>query len=102
MRRMKLLQGPQGIRGTQGCGLISAEQAVALGCAIALVATALFAVPEPTAVQPPIRCAATIAQYGPGERWGPLPPQLPTEAVGCLAVLGIPPNHILTSPMGEK
>ena len=82
--------------------LISSEQAVALGCAVALVATVLFAVPEPKVAEykPAMIPCATIRQYAAGEHWSPsiLPKQQPVCVGGVLGDL----PYVLTSPMQER
>lgn len=74
--------------------LIDRDEAVFFGCiVVAMVAFAFKA--EPAADPKPLpRCEASVAQYGPGERWVANPKQ-PT----CVQLHQDAPNNFLTYPL---
>lgn len=76
--------------------LMDRDEAVAWGCLLVGLAAWAYAMPEPDVKPAPMpqRCAVTVAQYGPGERWNPR-----AARPACAGELAQAPNDILTLPL---
>ncbi len=76
------------------------DESTAAGALLALAAACVLvlhlerATPAPS--QPAPSCSATVAQYGPGERWVSQPRQ-----PSCVAVYHDAPYNFLTHPIPE-
>jgi hypothetical protein len=80
---------------------MSIDDALAVISFVALLVGAPFILalgnPAPEVKPPPQKCAVTVAQYGPTERWNPKPAQ-----PACAGELAPLPNHALTYPLEKR